>query len=416
MDKAIILNGIIIVVLIALSAFFSATETAFSSINRIRIKNLANLGDKRAIKTMKISDDYDRALSAILIGNNIVNIASASLGTILFTKLIGDMGVGVSTLVMTVIVLMFGEILPKSLAKENAEKFALSVSGILMFLIKVLSPVIWVIIKIKSALTKKIVRDENQPSVTEEELKYILEEIEDEGILNERESELMQSALEFDDITVSKILTPRVDVVGADVTEDIDVIRDLFLEESYSRIPIYEKNIDNIIGVLNERDFIKAYIKNKNVDIRPLLQRTMFVPPKKSIYQLMKEIQKEKLHLAVVTDQYGGTLGIITLEDIIEELVGEIWDESDEVITEITKINTDTYRVNADINVFDLLEYFNIDESNIDEDTNTLSGVALDYFEKIPSNGDSFNFEGLNIIVENVIDQRITSFIIKFSE
>lgn len=403
---------IFVIVLVGLSAFFSATETAYSSLNRIRLKNYVNSGDKRAKRTIKISEDYDAALSAVLIGNNIVNIAAASVGTIICTNIFGASGVAISTIIMTIVVLIFGEVIPKSLAKEHPENFALAVSGILALLITVFKPIIWVLMKIKLFLTSKLVKKNSNPSVTEEELKYIIEEIEDEGVLDEHESELMQSALDFNGITVSEILTPRVDVAAIDITEDPEIIREIIFSEGYSRIPVYDKTIDNVVGVLNQKDFFKAYIKHRDVDIKPLLQGAIFVPPKKHIAELLKEFQKLKLHMAVVTDQYGGTLGVITLEDIIEELVGEIWDESDEVVDDIVMVTLNKYRVNGDMNVYDLFEHIEIDDTNYDGQSQSVGGWALEIFEKIPEVGDDFDYENLHITVETVQDQRITSFIV----
>lgn len=399
-----------------LSAFFSATETAFSSLNKIRLKNYANSGDKRAIKALKISENFDAALSAVLIGNNIVNIAAASIGTVTFVSWLGSTGVGISTIVLTIVILIFGEVMPKSIAKENPENFALAVAGVLDILIKVFTPLIWLLMKIKKVFTPKSKQKNQQPTLTEEELKFIIEEIEDEGVLNEHESELVQSALEFNDTTVSEVLTPRVDVVAIDIAESPEKIKDIFFKKGFSRIPVYEKTIDNIIGIINEKDFLREYIKNKDVDVKPLLQQTIFVPPKKHIAELLKEIQREKIHIAVVTDQYGGTLGIVTLEDVLEELVGEIWDESDEVVHQITKLSPTSYRVNAEINVYDMFEYLELDGIEYEGQSQSVGGWALEMFEKIPKKNDSFTYKNLLFIVEGVIDQRITTFIVKINK
>lgn len=405
-------NMVVIIILVSLSAFFSSSETAFASANRIRIKNLANSGDKSAKNALKIINNFDNALSAVLIGNNIVNIAAASIGSILFVNLLGGSGVAVSTIVLTIIVLIFGEVVPKSMAKQNPEKMLLKAAGILNILIVIFRPIIFILVKIKNLFSRKLSDGETQPSMTEEELKCIIEEIEDEGILNEYESELVQSAIDFDDITVSEILTPRVDVVAVDINEDATIIKDIIFKTGFSRIPVYEKNIDNIIGIINEKDFMRQYIQTKNVNIKSLIQPVTFVPPKKRIAQLMKDIQHKKTHIAIVTDQYGGTLGIITLEDIIEELVGEIWDESDRVITEITNISNNVYRVNGDMNVYDLFENLEIDDSRYDGQSCSMSAWALDYFEKIPTKDEFFEFENLKIVVEEVVEQRITSVIV----
>lgn len=400
----------LIIMLVLLSAFFSSTETAFSSVSRIRLKNLMNCGNKKAKKALEIVENYDSALSAVLIGNNIVNIAAASVGTLFFTRIFPIYGALISTIALTIIILIFGEVIPKSLAKENPEKFALSVSGAVVFLLIIFKPIIWALIKIKSFIATKFVASNTNPSVTEQELKFIIEEIEDEGVLNEYESELMQSALDFDDITVSEVLTPRVDVVAVDITDDIEHIKDVFYTEGYSRIPVYDKSIDNIIGILNEKDFIKKYFKVKDFNIRSLLKQTIYAPPKKRIAELLKEMQQQKIHLSVVTDQYGGTQGIITIEDIIEELVGEIWDEQDEVTNDITATSANNYIVSADINVYDLFEHFDINEQLYTGQSQTLGGWALELFGKIPQKGDFFEFDIMHIVVDDVTEQRINTF------
>lgn len=406
---------ILLVILVAFSALFSATETAYSSLSKIRLKNMASAGNKKAKRALKISEQYDSALSAILIGNNIVNIASASIATVVFVNWLGDSGVGISTIVTTIVVLIFGEVTPKSLAKQFPEKFACAVSGFLNFIMIIFYPFSWMLTGIKNLFAKRFSAEE-QPSVTEEELKYIIEEIEDEGVLNEHESELVQSALEFDDTTVDEVLTPRVDVVAIDIIENPETIKTLFFETGFSRLPVFEKTIDNIIGVLNEKDFIEEYLKNKDVSIKPLIQGVTYVPPKKRIATLLKDIQRKKIHLAVVTDEFGGTLGIITLEDIIEELVGDIWDESDEVKTEINMLADESYRVSGDTNVYDLLDSLEIDEELYDGESTTVGGLALEVLEKIPSVGDEFVLLGLCFKIESIEEQRVTSLNVRVLE
>lgn len=401
---------IIIVILIALSAFFSASETAYSSVNRIRLKNYAGNGNKRAEKALKITDNFDKTLSTILIGNNIVNIASASVGTVLFTELFGASGVGVSTFVMTVVVLIFGEILPKSVAKEKAESIALIVSTPLTILMTILTPLSFLFMGIKKGFMKLFKNEKKNVSVTEEELKYIIEEIEDEGVLEKQESELVQSALDFDEVTADEILTPRVDLVSIDVNEEIETIKDIFITEHFSRIPVYEKSVDNIVGVLYSKDFFTAYIDHPNsISIKDMLQKVIFVPPKKKISALLSELQKLKSHIAVITDQYGGVMGIVTLEDILEELVGEIWDEYDDIEVELSKISDTVYEASGDIHVSDLFQQLELEKPEPDISSNTLSGWVLEEFGHIPMSGESFQYLNLKITVLRVIDQRIIS-------
>lgn len=408
---------ILVILLIALSAFFSATETAFSSVNRIRLKNYAGEGNKRAAKTLKIAEDFDRALSAILIGNNIVNIASASIGTLIFSNLMGDgpAAVTASTVVMTVVVLIFGEVLPKSMAKENAEQFSLSVTPVLSAIIFILTPFTAMLVGLKKVVTRWFRNDRKNPSVTEEELKYIIEEIEDEGVLEEQESELVQSALDFDEITVGEILTPRVDVVALNIDDSPEKILSVFQNDNHSRLPVYEKSIDSIIGILNARTFYNAYLKNQHLDIRTLIQDTVFVPPTKKISVLLKELQREKLQLAVVVDQYGGTIGIITVEDILEELVGEIWDENEDAVEDMLPIGENQFEVNGDMNVYDMLEELELDYPQFKSSSNSVSGWAFETFEHIPEIGESFTYEDLTVTVKELEEQRITKLVVTVS-
>ncbi len=400
---------ILIVILVAMSAFFSATEMAFSTVNRIRLRNYAADGNKRAAKTLKIADDFDRALSAILIGNNVVNIASASIGTLIFTKILGDGPVAatVSTLVMTVVVLIFGEVLPKSLAKENPETFALTVAPILHAIILLFTPFTACLIGIKKLTTVFFKNKEHAPSVTEEELKYIIEEIEDEGVLEEQESELVQSALEFDDITVDEILTPRVDVAAVNINDPPKKLLEAFREGNRSRLPVYEKTIDSIVGIINAKAFLNAYLEDPQVSIRSLLQETLFVPPTKKISMLLKEMQHKKLQLAIVVDQYGGTIGIVTVEDILEELVGEIWDEDEDITEEIISVGENIYEISGDMNIYDMFEALELDFPKFKSASNSLSGWALEVLERIPETGESFTYENLTITVLELDDQRI---------
>lgn len=397
---------ILLVVLIAMSAFFSASETAFSCVNKIRLKNYASDGNAKAERALKTAEDYDRMLSAILIGNNIVNIASASLGTVIFTRYLGVAGAAVSTVVMTVLVLIFGEILPKSYAKENSETVAMRFALPLNVVMKILTPLVWIFVKMKSLVNKKN-KEEDTPSVTQEELKFIIEEIEDEGVLQERESELLQSALEFQEITVDEILTPRVDLIAADVNDSVEEIKALFMEHRYSRIPIYERTVDNIIGILSERDFFRELINKNEIDIRKLTRKTVFVPEKQQISSLLHELQMSKMHMAVVTDSYGGTVGIVTLEDIVEELVGEIWDEKDEVIEPVVKLSDEEYVVDADLNVFDMLDELEIEIKDFEPESNTVGGWVLEEMKKIPEQGETFEYTPMTITIEEVGDKRV---------
>jgi len=397
---------ILLVALIAGSGFFSATETAISTVNKIRMKNYADEGDSRAATVLKIASKYEQALSTVLIGNNIVNIASASLATVLFTKYFPANGAALSTFFMTIIVLIFGEVLPKNMAKANSEWVALRVGGILNLLMKIFAPAVFLLVKLSNFVLSRF-SSEEKPSVTEEELKYIIESIEEEGVLEQDESDLVQSALEFDEIEVQEILTPRVDMIAID-TEDLwEDIVELVKTKGVSRIPVYEKSIDHIIGIVRSRDVLMAEIEGKR-DIKALISDCMFVHRTMRVSQLMENMKKSKAQLAVVTDDYGGTLGLVTMEDALEELVGEIWDEYDEVEEELVRVDDMTYLVSGDANVYDTLEQIGCDMRNFESDYNTVSGWTLEKMEHIPQIGESFVYGNFRVVVEEMEDQRIT--------
>lgn len=399
---------ILVVILIVFSAMFSATETAYSSANRIRLKQMAGDGNRHAKLALEITDHFDKMLTAVLIGNNIVNIASASIGTVICTQWFGAAGPAWSTLIMTVVVLIFGEILPKSYAKENAESFALRMATPLHILIKVLTPLVWFFTKLKTLVTPKAA--ENTPSVTEEELKFIIEEIEDEGVLESDESELVQSALEFDETSVDEIITHRVDMDAVEVNKPLAELKELFFSSTHSRIPVYEKKIDNIIGIVHQRDFFKTLLQKGTVDLRDIMQEVFFVPTTLKISELMQEFQKRKCHVAIVTDQYGGVLGIATFEDVLEELVGDIWDESDEVEQEFVKLEDNRYQVNGDMYLRDFFEEVDYEpDDEFNTNANTVGGFVLELFERIPQKGDKIDFDRFHFTVKDVEEQRIFS-------
>ena len=342
---------------------------------------------------------YDDALSAILIGNNIVNIAASSIGTIVCIDIFGEsLGALASTIIMTLLVLTFGEILPKSMAKKNSETIALLACGPLSVLMKVLKPLIWLFVQVKKLVIGRF-HKQDTPTVTEEELRYIIEETVDEGVLEEHESELIQSALEFNDTTASEILTPRVDVVGIDVESTPQEVAGVFLSERYSRLVVYEKSIDSIIGIITLKDFFSAYLQDPNFDLRTIMQEVMFVPPGKPVYGLLKELQKQKAQIAVVVDQYGGTLGVVSLEDILEELVGEIWDEDEENVSLCTAVGDGVWQAAGETHVDDLLEQIAPDVTLEEDHPTTLSGWIVDQIERIPEAGESFELNGLSIKV-----------------
>lgn len=403
-----------IILLLVCSALFSSCETAFSSVNRIRLKNYAQQGSSRAKKALDIAEAFDKALTAILIGNNVVNIASASLCTVFFTKILGNGSVGLATAVMTLAVLIFGEILPKSFAKENAESVAMTFAAPLSALVWLLTPVIAVFSLMKRGVARITRGGAKKPSVTvtEDELKYIIEEIEEEGVLEEQESELVRSALEFDEITVDEILIPRVNVVGVEEHMPVDEIRDIFFKEMYSRLPVYEKSLDNIIGIITHKDFFRM-LSDGGTDISPIIQEVIHLSELKHISEALHEMQKKKMHLAVVMDQYGGTKGIITMEDIIEELVGEIYDENDEVDVSLVKLPDGSYEVSAELSVSDMLERLGLDEKLIESESTSVGGWLMELCGHIPESGEVIEHERFYITVLNADEQKIIRIALK---
>lgn len=397
---------IIIILLLLVSALFSACEMAYSSVNRIRLKNYAQQGNKQAKKALKIVDSFDDALTSILIGNNIVNIASASIGTILFTNLIGSKGVGVSTAVMTILVLIFGDISPKSIAKENPERFVLLFATPLSICIWIMKPFIIIFSGLRKLISKLFSSSEKRPSITEDELKYIIDEIEEEGVLEEQEGNLVRSALDFDEITVDEILIPRVNVIGVEINSSIEDIKKIFLTEMYSRMPVYEKSMDNIVGIITQKDFFKFMLDEKN-NIRDIMQDAFYISGLKFISQALRDMQRLKIHMAIVMDQHGGTQGIITMEDIIEELVGEIYDENDEIFTSITQIDENEYEVSGEYSLNNMLEELDLPDDSIESSANSVGGWIMEILGHIPEENEAIEYGFFKITVLSVNEQSI---------
>ena len=402
MDSSIIPNIVIIIMLLVLSALFSSCETAFSSVNKIRLKNYAAKGDKRAEKALKIANKFEDALTAILIGNNIVNILSTSISTVLFTQILGPGGVGAATVVMTVLVLVFGEITPKSFAKNHAEQCALMFAEPLSAFMIVLKPVVMVFKVIQKLFKPKT----EQPSVTEDELKFIIDEIEEQGVLEEQESDLVRSALEFDEITVDEILIPRVNVIAIEKNTPFNEIKEKFLTDMYSRLPVYEKNIDNIIGVITNKSFFRLMNENKE-NISDIIQEIIHISDLKLISEALKEMQKSKMHMAVVMDQYGGTKGIITLEDIIEELVGDIYDENDEIIAHFVKTGDNEYEVSGELSISDMLENLDMPEDKIECSGNSVGGWIMELLGHVAVENETVQSDIFKMTVLSMEDQKI---------
>ena len=406
---------IAIVCLVLLSAYFSATETAFTSVNRIRLKNMAASGNRKAKLVIRLIEDYDRLLSTVLVGNNIVNIAMTAIATLMFVTLYGEYGAPIATLVVTVIVLIFGEISPKSMAKEIPEKFAMASAPVIQFLVVVLRPLTWFFGLFRS-LVNALFKVKNDMSITEDELLIMVEEAETEGAIGNEQSELITNAIEFYELEAYDVLTPRVDVIAIEEDTPKDEIGRLFLETGFSRLPVYEENLDHIIGVLNQKDFHNYLIKGKK-KVSEYIKPVVFVSGSIKIAALLKKMQKIKTHIAVVVDEYGGTEGIITMEDIIEELVGEIYDEHDEVIdVEIKPLADGSYVVQGHTNLEKFLDVFNVE---LETPVTTVNGWVCTQLNDLPGVNDYFESQIANQLFKVTVtkaDQRKALEIVVFVE
>ena len=397
---------VVLVVLVAFSAFFSASETAFSSLNQIRLKSRADDGDRTVARVLAMAEKYDKLLSTILVGNNIVNIAAASIGTIIFTKMLGaERGATVSTIVLTIVVLIFGEVTPKSLAKEMPETIATAVAPALSLLMLVFTPLTWLFSQWKRLLNH-FVHSSESDTITEGELMTMVSEAENDGELTDRESELIRSAIEFDDVEVEEILTPRVDVVAVADDIPLEELAQTFAESGYSRLPVYHGTIDNIIGVVHEKDFYIARLK-KETKIDDLVAPTLYTTGSTQISQLLRTLREQHHHMAVVVDEYGGTEGIITLEDILEELVGEIWDEHDEETEDFRKQSDGSWLVAGSASVDDLFEMLELPEDE-DIDSNTVNGLVQEKTCHLPKVGDHFTLGEYDGVVTRTARRRVT--------
>ncbi len=395
---------VFIVILIVFSAYFSATETAFSTLNRIRLKNAADNGDKKAGKILKLAENYDKFITTVLVGNNIVNILASSLATVLFISILKDNNLGstVSTIVMTVAVLIFGEVCPKSFAKESPEKFASFAYPFIAFLCVILTPVTAILIGIRK-LASMLIKTENENIITEDEILTFVEEAEMEGGIDERESELIRSAVEFNDLEAQEILTHRVDLIAVSDDEEIDKIDGFFRDTGFSRLPVYNDTIDNIIGVIHHKDFYNK-VKTGENKLEEIIKKVVSVHKSIKIGDLLRLLQKEKSHIAVVADDYGGTLGIVTMEDIIEELVGEIWDEHDEVVEEIVEFEENKFRILCTAPIDKVFEKFDI-RDEIDEAS--VGGWVMSELDKIPEEGDNFSYKHIDVLVTKTDSRRV---------
>lgn len=397
-----------IAVCIAMSAYFSATETAFSSLNKTRLKVLADDGNKRAALALRLAEDYDRLISTILIGNNIVNISVASIGTLLFVELCGDAGATTSTVVVTVVVLIFGEITPKSIAKDMPERFAMFSAPFIRLWIWVLTPLNFLFSQWKR-LVSHFVKTDNNAKMSHEELLLFMEDVEQDGSIDENEGELLRNALEFRELTAEEILTHRIELEAVDINDSHAEIAKAFTQSRFSRLLVYRDTIDQVVGVLHQKDF---YINGSMTDqpIAEIMTEPLFVYQHTKIRDILKMLQHKKSHIAVVVDDFGGTLGIVTMEDILEELVGEIWDEHDEVEEDFKKLGENTYRVDCSVSLEDFMDFFDV---KLESDSVSVGGWVMEQLNRVPVKGESFTAQHLEITVSELSAYRVSAITVK---
>lgn len=395
---------IVLCILVIMSAYFSATETAFENFNKIRIKNLANLGNKKAKLVIKLDEDDDKLFSTTFIGNIISIITVASFATIVFSRYFINGEVTISIIVTTLVIIIFGEIFPKSIAKKAPEHVAMLSAPLIRVFIIILYPFNMFFYFWKKVFDKLFSFD-NQPSMTEEELKSMIEEVESEGVINKDKSDLIRSAIEFNDVDVEDIFTPRIDIMAIEEHDSLEKIKEAFLLSGFSRIPIYQDSIDHIIGVIHEKDFYQALNRNEH-DFKKLISDVLYVTPNKKISELLRNLQLAKAHMAIVIDEYGGTAGLVTMEDIIEELVGEIWDEHDEVVEWFKKVDTNKYLISCTADIDDMFDLFGM-EIDDELEVYTVNGWLTKIFEQIPCVGDKITYENLNITVTQAEVKRV---------
>ncbi len=409
MDDGSRLSLIIVIVLLMCAAYFAVAETAFASVSRVRIKVRAEKGEAKALQALEVLDNFDRAISSILICTNIVHIAAASIVTVNVTRIWGLSAVTLSTIIMTIVVFFVGEMLPKSIAKKYSERLSLAVAGSLCFFMRILRPISAVLSAIGN-FAARFVKADPEISVTEDEIYDIIEDMTEDGSLGEERGELISSALQFGETTVESILTARVDLAAVDVEEPPDKVLAYIREQKHSRLPVYEGSIDNVIGILSIRKYIKAYLREgENIDLRTLLDEAYFVHQSTNIDDLLPIMSKKRLNMAIVTDNYGGTLGIVTVEDILEELVGEIWDEDDDIEEPYIALDDGSWDCDAEMNVGDVFELLEFDDPEEDDEfTNKLLGEwAYEQFAAIPPVGASFDYHGLHVTVSQMQHNRI---------
>ncbi len=413
---------LIILLMLVLSAFFSGTEMAYSACNKMRVKKQAEETGKRSAKLgLSISEKFTNSLSALLIGNNITNTVASSVATLIVVQIMKNSGmpeaqsdaVGsvVATIVITLIMLIFSEIVPKVIAKSHADALVVLLAYPLRIVTIILSPVVLIVTLFIKLLRLIWGKDEpdDEPTVTEEELSSIIETVEEEGVIDEEKSDLLQSALDFSDITVQEVLTPRIDMVSIDINSDREKILETITNSRFSRIPVYEDSIDNIIGILYLNHFYKKFVDDQSFDLRPILIKPFFLHKTVKLPAALAKMRDNKNHIAIVIDEFGGTLGIVTMEDILEEIVGDIWDESDEIEPDYIKTGENTYDVSGDMNIDDFFELLGLEDDDFESEYTTVGGWAIEMLDGLPSEGDNFNYKNIYVVVTKMEDMRITT-------
>ena len=405
-----------IVLCICLSAFCSASEMAYSSCNILRLENARDDGSRKAAAACRITGRYDDALSAILIGNNLANIAASSLASVAVILITGsDELTWLSTIILTVLVIIFGETIPKICAKKNANSMSLRFSGALNLMMTLLRPLIWVVVSFIELISRGFRGEEETETAEEavEELQSIIETAEDEAVLDEEQSELVQAAIDFSEISVSEVMTARVDVQAIDIDDDWEDILTLIGEDPYTRLPVYEGSVDNVIGILYLNQFLKAIVDDMRADIRSLLMPPCYVYKTMKLPAVLNQLKKARQHLAIVTDEYGGTLGVVTMEDVLEQIVGEIWDEGDDVVEEIVQRTETEFELDGSMPVSDFVELMNIREDDFDFESETVGGWTLEMFGGFPEEGASFEYENMRVTVLAMESRRVERVLVK---
>lgn len=397
-----------ILALLGVSAYLSAGEFAYTSVNARRMRRAAEEGDRQSALAIKIYDRFDDALSAILITNNFVSIGSSSLATVVALGLAGEKGAGIASIIMAVLFLMFGDIAPKIIGKRHADSFARRSAYPLRAIMLVFTPLVKVSVFVVEHMARALgVGDKNGSAMTEEELTAILETAEDEGVIDEERTDLVQSALKFDDLTIGQVLTPRIDMVAIDVSDSLDDILRVIIESQYSRIPVYEDTIDDVIGILNVNQFLRALDNKVDVDLRKMLMPPLVVHKTLKLDDALKLLQRSRTHIAVVADEYGGTMGIITLEDLLEQLVGEIWDENDDIVEPCVEVGENEYQCSGLMGLHDFFDEIDYDGKNFESEYTTLGGWAVEMLDARPEVGRTFDYDMLHVTVERMDGVRV---------